>query len=537
MKAQLAKNRLLTLTGAGGSGKTRLAIQVATDLLDSFKDGVWWVELAGLSDPALVPQAVAKALGVVEALNQPVTETVANFLRAKQLLLALDNCEHLIHACAQLVDTLLSQCPTLKVLATSRETLGVPGEVAWIVPLLSLPDAQQLPPVPGLEKYEAVQLFLERSTAVQPDFALTEKNAPSVTQICQRLDGIPLAIELAAARVKVLSVEQIAARLDDRFGLLTGGSRTVLPRHQTLRATIDWSINLLSEEEQILFRRLSVFAGGWTLEAAEAVCSGDEVKRGQILDLLIRLVDKSLVVVRSGDDEARYQMLETIREYARDQLVEAGEAEQLRSRHLDYFVAMVERAESEWRGPKRLAWFKRLEGGHDNLSAALDWSLTRPDALERGLRLAGVLGHFWAWTTHKAEGRYWLDKLLASSREQGIGSAANRAKATLAAGILALNQTDYAPARELLNESMALYEALGDQRGVAFTSIFLGNLASFQGDWGLSHLFKEKSVTMFRQEEDKWGLAYALAIYGENLTIEKDYAGSRLCLDESFGAL
>ena len=301
MKRLLEDTRLLTLTGSGGCGKTRLALAVASELVEGFEDGVWMVELASLADPSLVPQAVASTLGVREQPGRSLTETLSDYLRSKKLLLVLDNCEHLIEACAELAEALLRSCPELRILATSREALGIAGEIAWPVPSLSLPDLRRLPDVESLSRYESARLFVERAAAVKPTFTLTEQNAPAVAQVCYRLDGIPLAIELAAARTKVLSVEQISARLDDCFRLLAAGGRTAMPRHRTLHATMDWSHELLSvQEERCLFRRLSVFAGGFTLEAAESVCAGEDLQRDEVLDLLSHLVDKSLVVVRGA---------------------------------------------------------------------------------------------------------------------------------------------------------------------------------------------------------------------------------------------
>jgi len=322
VKYLLSTTRLLTLTGAGGSGKTRLALHVATNLVDTFKDGVWWVELESLIDEALVPQAVAKAVGMRENPNQMLAETLTSFLRSKQILLVLDNCEHLITGCAQLAEQLLTTCPELKILATSREALRLTGESTWYISTLSVPASQDKIDVQSVMEYEAIRLFVERAVAVKSDFALTRQNALSVTQVCQRLDGIPLAIELAAARITVLSVNEIVARLNDRFPLLTSGSRTAIPRQQTLRATVDWSYDLLTDLERILLRRLSVFTGGYTLEAAEAVCS-QGLKRSETLYLLGGLVNKSLVIVEADDKigGTRYRLLETIRQYALEKLL------------------------------------------------------------------------------------------------------------------------------------------------------------------------------------------------------------------------
>ncbi len=332
----IERTRLLTLTGSGGCGKTRLALQVAAGLLDRYPDGMWLVELASFSDPTLVAHAVASALNVRDQSGRPILAALASQLQRKHLLLILDNCEHLKEACAHLTDTLLRSCPRLSVLATSRESLGIAGETAWRVPSLSLPDPEHLPALERLIDYEAVRLFVERAAAaVGTPYTITPHNAPVLAQVCQRLDGIPLAIELAAARITALSVEQIASRLDDRFRLLASG-KAALSRHQTLRAAMDWSYQLLSEPERTLLRRVSVFAGGFSLEASEGVCGGGGINRSDVLDLLLRLIDKSLVVVEDRGREKRYRLLETVRQYGRDRLVEAGESARAERQHRDW---------------------------------------------------------------------------------------------------------------------------------------------------------------------------------------------------------
>ncbi|MCB0183361.1 MAG: AAA family ATPase, partial [Caldilineaceae bacterium] len=341
--------RLLTLTGPGGTGKTRLALKAAAQLLAGFPDGIWLVELAMIADPTLVPQTVAALLGVREEPSYPLTRALIAHLRTKTLLLIFDDCEHLIDSIAQLVETLLRACPQLKIMVTSRETLGVMGERTLRVPSLQLPDIWQQLPLHDLAQCEAIRLFIDRTVAVKPTFALNDANAAAVTQICRQLDGVPLAIELAAARVRAMTPEQIAARLDDRFRLLTGGSRTALPRQQTLRAMIYWSWDLLSEPECTLLRRLAVFFGGWSLEAAEAICADETLPVYDVLELLTHLVEKSLVVMEEQAGAARYYLLETIRQYAREKLLEAGETEPVRARHLRFFLKLAEEAEPKLR--------------------------------------------------------------------------------------------------------------------------------------------------------------------------------------------
>ncbi|MSP12304.1 MAG: adenylate/guanylate cyclase domain-containing protein [Chloroflexi bacterium] len=531
VKRLLTKTHLLTLTGVGGTGKTRLSLQVAADLLDTFPDGVWLVELAPISDPALAPQAVAAVLGVREESGRPLLATVTDYLRAKSLLLILDNCEHLVAACAQVAETLLRACPHLKLLATSREALGIAGEVPFHVPSLSLPDPQHLSAVAALSQYEAVRLFIERATTVKPDFTVTNQNAPAVAQICHRLDGIPLAIELAAARVRAMSVEQIANRLDDRFRLLTGGSRTALPRQQTLAALIDWSYNLLSEEERILFRRLSVFAGGWTLEAAEVVCADinvgqDSILSNEILDLLTRLVDKSLVGVADQGDETRYRLLETIRQYARDRLLESGEGDPVRDRHLTYFLKLAEEGEIQLHGPQQMAWSKRLQTEQDNLRTALQWSV----ATEAGLRLAGALAQFWSyWRGEISEICRWLEEILAQTI--ALGRTAARAKALQAAGVLA--EGDSAAQRSRCEESIAIWREVGDQRGLARALFWLGRLEFNQNHLAAAGQRYTEGQALCRAAGDAGGLAESFMLEGVLAMTRGDPVTARARLEES----
>jgi predicted ATPase/DNA-binding SARP family transcriptional activator len=511
VKELLVSTRLLTLTGSGGSGKTRLAIQVATDLLDAFRDGVWWVEFGALTDEALIPQAIAKTLGAQESANQPIHETLAQFLRSKELLLVMDNCEHLIDACAQTSESMLGDCPHLKILTTSREALNIHGETVWQVSTLSSPDPEHLLFVDRLMDYESIHLFVERAMAARPDFALTEDNASFVVQICHRLDGIPLAIELAAARVKIMMPEQIAARLNDRFRLLTGGSRTTLPRHQTLRAAIDWSYDLLTEQEQTLFRRLGVFSGGWTLEAAEAVCS-DGIGAHAVLDLLTSLVDKSMAIGESGHDgESRFRMLETIREYSRKKLIESGKESEIRTRHLDYYLGLIEIANPHlgfFLPDKEMgAWLEILGSELDNLRTALKFSQTELTYLEAGLRLAGNLHWFWLARGQLSEGRDWLDRILARSSS---ASTSVLALAWLSAGFLGCWQGDFAAARTSLEKSLVLYEEVNEKPGIAFSLHGLGFAANGLGEHALASPLFARGLEIAREIDDKWLISFTL---------------------------
>jgi predicted ATPase/DNA-binding CsgD family transcriptional regulator len=476
VKRLLGETRLLTLTGSGGSGKTRLALAVASEHLEGFEDdGVWMIELASLADPSLVAQAVGSALGVREQPGRSLSASLSDYLASKKVLLVLDNCEHLVEACAELAEALLRYSPGLRVLATSREALGITGEVAWPVPSLSLPDLRRMPDIESLPQYESARLFVERAAAVKPTFALTEQNVPSVAQVCYRLDGLPLAIELAAARTRVLSVEEISERLDDYFGLLSAGGRTALPRHRTLHATMDWSHDLLSEQERILLRRLSVFAGGFTLEAAESVCAGEELQRNDMLELLSHLVDKSLVVAREGDGETRYRLLETVRHYGREKLAGSGEEAEAGWRHADFFLGFAENAERELDGPDQARWLTLLETEHDNLRAALSFALGGGGDAGSGVRLAAALWGFWFARGYLNEGRRRLEGAVSRT---GTATTLARAKALNGAGWLAAYQAEYGAAKAHIEEGLTLYRELGDKEGVASSLVILGSVAA-----------------------------------------------------------
>ena len=473
--------RLLTLTGPGGTGKTRLAVQVAAALSDRYAHGVWLVELAPLADPALVPQAVATVLGVRGDSDRSPLDSLCATVQARHLLLVLDNCEHLLDACAALAEALLRAGPRLRILATSREALGGTGETVWRVPALSLPDNTPHHSPETLLASEAVQLFVERAAAVRPHFAVTAANAPAVAQVCRRLDGIPLAIELAAARIGALSVEQLAARLDRRFGLLTGGNRTALPRQQTLRATVNWSYALLSAAEQTLFNRLSVFAGGFTLEAAETVCAGEQITPDAVLALLLRLVDRSLVLAEERDDgDTRYRLLETLRQYGQERLLETGEAPVMQAQHAAYYLTLAEQADQAMHGPLETVWLDRLDAEYGNLAAALDWCLADGESsvsdagtarVETGLRLSGALWWFWLLRGHRWAGLRWLERALAQNRD---AAASVRAKALLGSGFMTMQLGNYGHGRALLEESVAMYREIGEQRSLAYALCFLG---------------------------------------------------------------
>ena len=512
IRRALSATRLLTLTGVGGSGKTRLALEVARDLVEAYPHGVWLVELAPLSEEVLVPKAVAEALKIPERPAQPLVDTLAEVLRNRELLLILDNCEHLLEASAHLADKLLDSCPRLHILATSREALGVEGEISWPVPPLSVPERQRMTSSEELEAYESVRLFGERAKGRDPSFSLSPKDALAMAEICRMLEGIPLAIELAAARVSTLSVEQISERLGGSLQLLTRGGRTALPRHRTLKAALGWSYDLLSESEHKLFRKLSVFAGGWTLEASEAVGSGDGVEEREVLDLLSGLVEKSLVVTQRGHDGGmRYRLLEPIRQYALEKLEESGEVEDTKYAYAQYFLAVAEEAEPELLGPRETEWYNRLEEEHDNIRAALSWLLEGADP-ELGLNLAGAIWWFWQRHGHLSEGLRWLDEGMARG---GRASAITRAKALGGIGWLAYGHADLDRVKESATEGLRLStEAkLGSHHRALFLELL--GIASWQeGDYERATKLAEESINLSREANDLGVLANSLIELG-----------------------
>jgi non-specific serine/threonine protein kinase len=548
----LGETRLLTLTGAGGCGKTRLALRVAGDLArlpdqaGAYADGIWLVELAAVGDGALLPQTMAAVLGVRERPGESLLDSLVRSLQPKRALLLLDNCEHLVTTCAALAEALLRVCPRLTALATSREALGIGGELPWRVPSLGLPDARGRLTIERAAACEAVQLFAQRAQTVRPDFALTDHQVILATQICRRLDGIPLAIELAAARLAVLSLDQLAARLDDRFRLLTGGSRTALPRQQTLRATLDWSYELLGEPERLLLQRLSVFAGDWTLEAAEAVCAGESLAPEEVLALLAGLVAKSLVLLEEREGEARYRLLETVRQYGWEKLEAAGEAPSLRDRHLYWYLALAGQAAQGMGGPEQEVWLERLEVELENLRLALAWSSTGQGRKETGLRLAEALRWFWSVRGHLSEGRQWLEGLLAGDVaatlraraidalaeltwqlgddgralalfEEGFvlhrqaGNGASAAHALLAQGMVLSSLGDYPRARALIDQALPLLREHGERHGVSWSLACLGKMLHLQGEYAQAAASYEESLAIFRDLGDKFGSANLIA--------------------------
>ncbi len=536
VKKELSEHRLVTLTGSGGTGKTRHSLQVAAELLEKFSQGVWFVELAPLTDPNLVARTLLSTIGIVERRGKNSVEVLKEYLRDKQVLILLDNCEHLIDACARLANDLLSAAPSLKILASSREALGVQGEVSFPVPSLALPDIKHLPVIEQLSQYEAVRLFIDRALLIAPHFVVDKENAPYIAQICYRLDGIPLAIELAAARVKVISVEQISARLNDRFHLLTGGSRTALPRQQTLRALIDWSYDLLTEDERLLFCRLSVFSSGWTLEAAEVVCAGQGIEMYDILELLNQLVNKSLVALieHTQSGEMRYRMLETIRQYAQEKLFNAGDSETIRDHHLAYYVKMVKQAEPELYRANQIFWLNRLEEELDNLRAAMEWARAR-DA-RSGLQLVTLPVFFWEIRTNIPEWQGWLAQFLESYQE----ADALRVRALIIHAHLLGMTNGLKKAETIARQSLELSRAISDRYTEAYSLWGLGSILTLQGNMeeGIPHV--EQSLAIYRSLGDPLGQAIAarwLSLKTNDLENSKSLLLESLRLSREMGNL
>jgi predicted ATPase len=513
--------RLLTLIGVGGIGKTRLGLHAAAEALDRYPDGVWLVELAAFNEAEILPDRIASVFGVSAQEAKSgigVTDVLVDFLKDKSLLLVLDNCEHLIEVCAKFAETLLNGCPNVKVLATSREAFGIQEERLFHVSPLALPPKEL--PLEELEVYPAIQLFLERAGAARPRFGLTGENSAVLAEICWQLEGIPLAIELAAARVKVISLDQIARRLQDRFQLLTGGPRTALPRHQTLQATMDWSYSLLSELERSLLRRLSVFSGGWTLNAAEEVAAFGQVQKEDVLDLITQLVDKSLVLVEEWGDRVRYGMLETVRQYGLRVLAEEGELEGARQGHADYFVLLAEQADEGLRDARQVEAVEVLNSEHDNLRGALRWA-TDSSKKNLALRLVGALGWYWFMRGHWKESWRWFHKAndLESSYDPII-----RAKAIYKAGGLQIIRGNLIGTVELIEKALDICREAGDEEGLAWSLSLMGQSKTWADkDFNQAMPYLSESVERFRSLNNDWGVAFTLPFIGQVLEFQEEY--------------
>jgi predicted ATPase/class 3 adenylate cyclase len=530
----MGETALLTLAGAGGLGKTRLSVQVASAVKDDYPDGVWFVDLAPVGEATLVPQTVAGTLGIKEDAGRPVLETIVKHIGDLRLLLILDNCEHLVGACAELAMRLLRAGPGVKVLATSREPLRIEGETTYQVPALAVPHPGNAIALTALGRNEAVRLFIDRAVAARPSFRLTEQNAAAVTDICHRLDGIPLALELAAARVRAFSVETIAERLSDRFELLVGGDRTAMPRQQTLRAAIDWSYDLLTEPERALLRGLSVFAGGWTLDGAEVVASAANIAAAEVLDLLNHLVDKSLVIARDASGGIRHHMLETVRQYGNAKLRESNESDLYHDAHLSHFRQVAEAAEPRLRDAGQREWLGRLQTESDNLRAALEWACSAGKT-RSALALARVLGRFWHIRGDYREGRYWL------ARVQDLRDAPayrdDLAWVFYFEGVMALFTMDTKNTQRCLTLSLEAARACGNRRCAAYALDFLGFSALMEADFGTAHARFAECETIFREIGDLWGIAFCLYHAGAGGDARGDSAGALALWEQSLAIL
>ena len=529
VRALIARSRLVTLMGPGGAGKTRLALQAAANLGDQFAQGVWLIELAPLDAPEMVVQTTASAFGVREMAARPLLQALIDYLRARDLLVVLDNCEHLVRAAAELSAALLRECPRIRIIATTREALAVSGEAVYRVPSLLSPEPRSIVAAAQLATYDATRLFIERAVVSAPTFTATDAAAPIVAQICRRLDGIPLAIELAAARVKVLSVEQIARRLDDRFRLLTSGPRTGLPHHQTLRAAVEWSYDLLDEDERRLLSRLAVFAGAFSLEAAEEVCGSSGIAADAVLDLLARLADKSLVFTEARNADTRYRLLETIRAYGRDRLEESGEADATLHRHLLWSVRFAEQADGELRGPEQVEWLERLALDYDDLRAALEWARHQDRHVDAWARLACALHRFWSLRGYLREGREWLEQAASHAAVNPV----LRAKAAWGAGTLAFDLGEYSRAEALGETSLRLSRENADPLGIALSLTMLGRVAQNRGDFQRATALLEEAATRSRASGQRWALAQTLNALGTAARGQRDYRRAKDLLEES----
>jgi len=576
VRNMLASGRLLTLTGTGGTGKTRLALQAGSAVLADYPDGVWFVELATVSDSGRVVDSVAASLDIREDPDVPLNLTLRRAMAQKRMLIILDNCEHLHSACADFASDVLRHCPEIKLLATSRHSLGISGEVAWAVPPLSTINPsrdlfQVADPAHTVSQYESVKLFIDRATSVKTGFRVTRQNAPAIAQICWRLDGIPLAIELAAARARVLTPEQIAARLDDRFRLLTGGGRSVLPHQQTLRTLIDWSFDLLSESERVLFRRLGVFGGGRTIEAIEAVCTGDGVDAYDALDLLQQLVDKSLLSVETGLDELqRYTMIESVWQYSREKLTESGELDTIRDRHLAYFLEIAEQAAPAMEGADVAIWLEQVDAERNNFRLALEWAAASSKHALVGLRLVGLLTRYWEIRGHLKEAKHYFTKMLSLPENQAVTPERGFAMAGAARISWVLDMSD--EAIELYEKTVEISEQLGDRKAVLLNRAYLafnfrnvgnpdeaerifdsilhegsklqdplivavalsgkGSVAIDRGEIEASRRLKEESLAIYRSSGNKWVTGYLLWGLARSCLSSEDTAAARDALNE-----
>jgi len=534
IQRRLAKTRLLTLVGTGGVGKTRLSLQVGADLLDQYEDGVWFVELAPMQDPDLIPGVMATIFGVGTTAGRSPLESLVHVLRPKRMLVILDNCEHLVAGAARVADALLRGCPRVQIIATSRQGLGIDGES--VLRVSSLPVPEQIEGIKAADAigYGAIALFVERASNAVESFRLTDENATTVAQICRRLDGIALAIELAASRIKMLTPTQLLAMLSERFRVLTGGKRTALPRQQTMRAAIDWSYDLLDENEKLMFRRLAVFAGGCTLEAAREICGDEAIGQWEVFELLSSLVDRSLVVSEASGAEQRYRLLESTRQYALEKLEQSGELDRMQRRHAAYYAAMAEKAYATWDATPTFAWLEPLEADYDNFRAVVDWALTEKHDVELGARLTGALWRFWREGPYKAEGRILV--LAACKLAEGTISPATSVRVWLAAASSAAGVGLWSSMLDGASKALQLSAGLGDRAGEAWARLGMGEALLRLSRFEESLAQLDIAIALFKELGERRGAVAAKTSLARNHDFQKHTARARPLYEEALAS-
>lgn len=531
IERRLAKTRLLTLVGTGGVGKTRLAMQIGADLLEQYPDGVWLVELAPIVDPDLIPGAMTTIFSVGASAGRSPLESLVHVLRPKHMLVVLDNCEHIVAGAARVADAMLHGCPNVRIIATSRQGLGIDGEVVLRVSSLPVPEHAEHLKAADAIGYGAIALFVERASSVVESFRLTDENAPTIAQICRRLDGIALALELAASRIKVLTPTQLLAMLSERFRVLTGGKRTALPRQQTMRAAIDWSYDLLDENEQLMFRRLAIFSGGCTLEAARAICGDETIGQWEVFELLSSLIDKSLVSSEASGAEQRYRLLESTRQYALEKLDDSGELANLHGRHAAYYATMVEKALATWSTTPTFTWLEPLEADYDNFRGVMDWALIERHDIELGAKLTGMLSRFWREGPYQAEGRQRI--AAAVDQLDGIISPATKAQLLLARGTLAGSMQAWPMMLECARRSLAIYEELGDRRGEAWSRLSVGEALHRLSRFDESLTQLNTALALLREHGERRGVARAIASLARNHDFQGHTKEARALYEEA----
>jgi len=531
IERRLAKTRLLTLVGTGGVGKTRLSLQVGADVLDQYEDGVWFVELAPILDPDLIPGVMATIFGVDTPAGQSPLEALVHVLRPKRMLVILDNCEHIVVGAARIADALLRGCPQVRIIATSRQGLGIDGEVVLRVSSLPVPEHVEGLKAADAIGYGSVALFVDRASAAVESFRLTDENAPTIAQICRRLDGIALAVELAASRIKVLAPTQLLAMLSERFRVLTGGKRTALPRQQTMRAAIDWSYDLLDENEKLMFRRLAVFSGGCTLEAAREICGDQTIGQWEVFELLSSLIDKSLVSSEASGAEQRYRLLESTRQYALEKLEQSGELDGMQRRHAAYYEAMVEKALKIWNSTPTFTWLEPLEADYDNFRGVMDWALIERHDVELGAKLTGMLARFWREGPYSVEGRQRIT--AAADQLDGSLTPATKAQLLWARAFMSGGLGTWPVVLEFGQRALVIYEELGDRRGEAYSRLLIGESLHRMGRFDESLTQLDIALALMRELGQQRGIVSATASLARNHDFQGHSTVARALYEEA----